>query len=131
MFDIVSNSNEVRPQSFIMSRKFINILPCRAQSFPACYGSTSHYEASNSVRTVKDVSLKIKATFEVAVQRQSRKSHLCPVLFIFPIHIQAVSPTFFYSSFSNLNLLSNSFQLQGYTFIHTLNIDLNFPKPLC
>ena len=57
--------------------------------------STSHYEASNSVRTVKDVSLKIKATFEVAVQRQSRKSHLYPVLFIFPIHIQAVPPHFF------------------------------------
>ena len=57
--------------------------------------STSHYEASNSVRTIKDVLLKIKATFEVAVQRQNRKSHLCPVLFLFPIHIQAVPPHFF------------------------------------
>ena len=57
--------------------------------------STSHYEASNSVRTIKDVLLKIKATFEVAVQRQNRKSHLCPVLCLFPIHIQAVPPHFF------------------------------------
>lgn len=57
--------------------------------------STSHYEASNSVRTVKDVLLKIKTTFEVSVQRQNRKSHLCPVLFIFPIDIQAVVPHIF------------------------------------
>lgn len=94
MFGIISNSSEdLSPLSCQESLStFYHVEHTVSQ---LAMDSTSHYEASNSVRTVKDVLLKIKATFVVAVQRQNRKSHLCPVLFIFPIHIQAVPPHFF------------------------------------
>ena len=52
-------------------------------------------------------------------KRQNRKSHLCPILFPFLTHTQAVVPAHFFflaSSFSNLNPPSNSLLLHRHIY---------------
>ena len=108
-FDIATD----KTRHFIMSRI--------STKFPMlAMDSIAHYETSNnSIRMVKNLFLRIKDTFVLAVQKTKQK--ISSLSYTFPFsdpYSSCCSRTFFFlaSSFSNLNPPSNSLLLHRHIY---------------